>query len=134
MLCYNTNILHYHWLSHFSVACQRLVVSHLTVRCCKTFAMVLCFYGNHITCPKLCKNFCVSDLLCNFFSLSLNLKFDACAVSYHLSLSSLSYKKQVGVKFFKLIPLRVSFVCVSVISKVSIVSILPFFSFMFFLE
>ena len=83
LLCYNTNILHYHWLSHFFVACQRLVVSHLIVRCCKTFAMILCFYGNHITCPKLCKNFCVSDFLCNFFSLSLNLKFDACAVSYH---------------------------------------------------
>ena len=43
-----------------------------------------------------------------------------------LPLSSLSQKKQVGVKYFKLIPLRVNFVCVLVLSKLSIVSILPF--------
>ena len=55
LFCYNTDILHYHWLSHFPVACQRLVVSDFIVICCKTFAMVLCFYGDHITHAKLWK-------------------------------------------------------------------------------
>ena len=74
LFCYNTDILHYHWLSHFPAACQRVVVFHFSVRYCKTFAMVLCFYGDHITRAKLCKNFCVSDFQCNFLNLSLNLK------------------------------------------------------------
>ena len=51
-----------------------LFISVFIVICCKTFAMVLCFYGDHITRAKLCKNFCVSDFLYNFLSLSLNLK------------------------------------------------------------
>ena len=31
-VCYNTDILHYHWLSHFPAACQGVVVSHFSVR------------------------------------------------------------------------------------------------------
>ena len=51
-----------------------LFISLSIVICCKTLAMVLCFCGDHITSAKLCKNFCVSDSLCNCLNLSLNLK------------------------------------------------------------
>ena len=76
LLCYNTDILHYHWLSHFPVACQRLVVSDFIVICCKKFEMLLWFYGDHITHAKLWKMQFPQSLV------ELE-KFGACAVSYH---------------------------------------------------
>ena len=83
LFCYNTYILHYHWLSHFPVACPVPVVSHFSIRCCKTFAIVLCFYGDHITRAKLRKNLCLRFIV-QFPRSYVELeKFDACAVSYH---------------------------------------------------
>ena len=100
-----------------------LFISLFVLICCKAFTMVICFCGNHITRAKLCNNFCVSNILCNIRNLSLTLK-SLTQVQLDI-LSSLSQKKQVRVKFFKLILLCVNFLCVSVISEFSTVSVLP---------
>ena len=75
LLCYNTDILRYYQLSHCLVVCQRLVfISHFILISRKTFARVLCFYGSHIIHSKLCKNLHVTDFLCDFPNLVLNLR------------------------------------------------------------
>lgn len=75
LLCYNTDILRYYQLSHCLVVCQRLVfISHFIPISRKTFARVLCFYGSHIIHSKLCKNLHVTDFLCDFPNLVLNLR------------------------------------------------------------
>ena len=91
-----------------------LFISLFIVICCKRFAMVFsmvhlqCFYGDHITRAKLCKNFCVSDFLCNCLSLSLSLKSLA-HVQFHITVIFI-IKEASWCKIFKLILLRVLFV------------------------
>ena len=75
LLCYNTDILRYYQLSYCLVLCQRLVfISHFILISRKTLARVLCFYGSHIIHSKLCKNLHVTDFLCDFPNLVLNLR------------------------------------------------------------
>ena len=95
LFCYNTDILHYHWLCHFPVACQRLIVSHFFVICCKTVLMKLCFYGDYIAHVKLCKNFCVSNFKCNFLDLTLNLK-SLTHVQFHITIIIIFITKEAS--------------------------------------
>ena len=85
--------------------------------------MVLCFYDKHISRSKLWNNFCVSDFLCNFLMFSLNLKILTNA-QFDITIIFIT-KEASWCKFFKLILLPLNFICVSVFSKFSIVSILP---------
>ena len=95
LLCYDTDILHYQRLSHFPVAWQRLVV-YFSFYC--NMLQDICndpfFYGDHITQAKLCKNFYVSDFLCNFLNLSLNLK-NLTQVQFHMSIIFITKKSKL---------------------------------------
>ena len=105
-----------------------LFISLFIVICCKTFAMVFsmvhlqCFYGDRITRAKLCKNFCVSDFLCNCLSLSLSLKSLA-HVQFHTTIIFI-IKEASWCKIFQT-GTAPPLICVSVFSKYSILPIPP---------
>ena len=125
-LCHNTDTLRYHWLSHFPVTCQRLVL-HFSLY--YNMLQDICD-GNLLLWRSYHPRSALQELLCLQFLVQLPHSIFRCTwkvwrMCSFISLSSWSEKKQVGVKFFKLILLRLNFICVSVLSKNSTVSILP---------
>ena len=101
--------------------CGRLFISRFIAICGRTFATMPYFYGDHTTCADLRKNF--MSLILSAISSIFRWTWKVWHKCSFISLSSLSQKEQVGLKFFKLMLFRVSFLCVSVLPKTLIFSI-----------
>ena len=142
LLCYKEWLFHYlyQWLSHTGgyqytgILTIRVVISF---SCCMpvdgcSFLALLQYVAGHL--QWYFTSMAIIPLVLTFARTSVSLILSAISSIFRwnwkvwhkcsfISLSSLSQKEQVGLKFFKLILLRVSFLCVSVLSETSIFSI-----------